>query len=694
MKVTVKVENWVSKFRIGWSNPALQSSIGWFLRYAKALTLLLCLGLSLVLILLRTTVFNNGAQVSLDEAWVMGMAAQLQQGDLLGRDVFLTYGPLAQILVAMGMLLNAGPTAFDGYGIALFLLLLIGNLALAVILGLIRQIGWKYCLFIWLGAAMLSLTLAYNRSWLAALVAVGLAKALDARTNRNRLIGAGLVGLGCFLVQLFTVDLGIYTLGASCLTMVAYAGFARFPALLKKTDLIPAKTALLMLAALVASYIIGNVLFSLFCLLTSPNYSGLFDYQLRSWESVSGYTYTFGQEWALTWFPTVILGLVLVYTTVYVLRNVRRLPTAVGYLLLSLLITAGLQLKGAITRSDQAHILTASVPLLFLFLLIGYDWVGLSRTENPVASLKTVWAGLLLLLILSWPFATLEPLQKWPQIAEGKVSVLAKAKELHGQNTPPEAVAPSGLLAASDSTKGLLAFPYENQFPVGMQRRIIAPIVQSYAAHLEATQRWYIAQLERQKTGMEVLYGIDKLASLKVDNVQQPTRVPIIFEYLYRNFSLKTDQLFGPGFMLLQPTASPRQDIISRDLRYTMVETSGRTLTVQLSEPASCSLVRLTPKISYPITAVLGRATGLRLRFRLGETNVERTDMVAIEVGKPFSTYVQLTDPDKTPQIFGSGPVQQKSWDSLQFSTRSNTLFDVGYSSLEVVKLECVNFSR
>ncbi len=670
-------------------------------RYAKALALLSGVAFTLVIQITIAPTLTRGDSIPIDADWLIGMAAQMQQGEILGRDVFLTYGPLTQLLAYAGTLFNPEHNAFNSYGMMFLILMTLGSICLAILLAFARRINWQLSLCIFLISTVMGLLLYYNRSWLLVVVAVGLGRALSAKTTRWQLIGAGLVGAGCFLLQLFAFDSGLYSLAAVMMVLVAYSFLARFPNILKKPDLISFKNGLLMLAIALGTYILGNLLFSLGCLLTSPNYPGLLEYQIRSWEQAKAYTFAFATPWQIDWVTTLAVGLLILYTTFSLIWQLPKIATSDGYLLVSILGMALVSLKGATTRSDYGHLILSCIPFLALFFLLAVDWrrpTEKEASENVLRKgsfrVRLGWVGVFLFLLASWPGVGLGPLQNWLSIFEGQLSVRTRLGELANSNSPLNAIVSDRMKAGLDPTKTILAFPYQNHIPIVLKQKLIAPFAGTYVAHSESAQRWYIGQLERHKAEIEVVYGLDELASLKIDRVQQPTRVPIIFEYLYRNFEIKNDRIIKPGYIILKPTPQPRQDMTSTELKFTSVVEPNSAQTLQIAEPTSCSMLRLTPKISYSFLASIGRPTSFELRVRRGQAEIQFTALMPLEVGQPFSTFVQLVDNDKTSQIFGTKPVQQKVWDNIQIGLRPSTLFDVGPSSTEILKLECINFQR
>lgn len=105
-------------------------------------------------------------------------------------------------------------------------------------------------------------------------------------------------------------------------------------------------------------------------------------------------------------------------------------------------------------------------------------------------------------------------------------------------------------------------------------------------------------------------------------------------------------------------------------------------------------MMRLTPKIEYPITSLIGRPNNFLVEFWSDGKRFQKTGMVTIEPGKPFSTYISLVDATKFDSYFTNEQVQTKPVDSIQIKIQPTGLFGVNPDSVELTKLECINFQR
>src|SRR5215212_4197141 len=76
----------------------------------------------------------------LDASWFMELENQLRLGHLLGRDVYFTYGPLAQVLAWLASLVRTNGSALYGYAIGNAFFEVVAVIALALTLAMIKQI--------------------------------------------------------------------------------------------------------------------------------------------------------------------------------------------------------------------------------------------------------------------------------------------------------------------------------------------------------------------------------------------------------------------------------------------------------------------------------------------------------------------------------------------------------------------------
>jgi hypothetical protein len=438
----------------------------------------------------------------------------------------------------MGMALNSGGSAVDSF----FSIVLVFRTSSFVVLGtallLIKQIDWKFVLFVFVAIALLNLMadIAVVRMAWIILCAVVLQRALSASTLRRQVVLAAVAGGMCFSAQLFTAELGLLTLVAAALTLGVYAVLAQFQSRLRREDLDPVRRYLLLLCVVAGVYILGNVLISMVFSWTSPNYTRLFDYQYYNLEIIRGHNNTMGLAWRPGDSFSLGLLILVLYAVLFIAVYWQRLKRADGMLLVSLLISALVALKGLTLRSDWSHIMIACIPLIFLLLLLGHDWLGVKK-------IRASWVGSMVLLFAIWPGAGFSAPNLLLRSLEGRPSLTAQWQAITTFRAPTDQVIPSGLAEAVKGTsQPVVIFPYQNYIATQLDRTLIAPVLLAFLAHTETLQVKYVEMLDRADGDPQVIYGLDGLASSRIDNVQQIARLPVIFEYLHRNFELQSQE--------------------------------------------------------------------------------------------------------------------------------------------------------
>jgi hypothetical protein len=656
--------------------------------YLKLLTLLPVIFICWLLSVQKLDYPSSGATTSLDDSWLMSLAAISEQKQWLGRDIFFPHGILSQFVGTAGTFFNNGQTAYDAYPFSRIIFLSVIPLLMLTAIMLIPRVSWKTAPLLFLAAFLLG-ALVQARGVYSIICMAALALVMSSPVRWKRLAGTGLAAALCFAGQLFSFDQGFIPLVASTCLIIFFLVYSLLPGGIRRPDLMPPLEFVYMLLSFLGSYFLILVAYCLYFSLSSPAYTGFFDYFWQNLELIRATSLTLGLAWQLESGPTIWLGLILFYLPVFVLFNLRRFLLSEAYLLVGLLGVALLWTRSAAIRSDMGHINYAFAPALIMLLLCCYDWPGKSLTGY-------IFRGIAAILLVVWAFISpFNKIPEWEQFANlfnGSKNAFARLSEAHNKRFPPEVFVPTGLPEALDPDKGLLNFPYDNYIGIGLGKPLVAPYVQPYTAGTVKLQETYVRQLAQQQGTFEVLYGLDQLAVDPIDNVQHITRSPLVFEYLYRNFELKTRQLFGKGYLVLSPRAIPVEPPRSESLSFQFREGTDGNYSLQLDKPANCSLVRLYSEIEYPLMAQVGRPNALVYTVFSGESEVSSGDLVPLEEGKTFYTYLQLIDPAGFAQVFGGGPVPQRLWDGIKFRQRASGFLEVRPSKVTVSRVECVVF--
>lgn len=661
-------------------------------RASKLLILLLLVGVSaLVGFAHLPTRFESG-NFDLDESWFLDLGYQWQQGHLLGRDAFFTYGPLAQLLVSTAAFLQGSGSILNALWLSLFLFNNLAPVLLALCLGLIKQIRWAGALFIFLVLFSLNLlNLLTARPLLVLLGVILLWRALRRVSFRRRGWAVGAGGLW-FVGLLFSMDTGFFALASAlglllfCLAL-SHPWFRRWNL---ADGLLSGRDYLEVVVISVATFALCLLALEVFFQLSSPTYQA-FDYFRYGLAILLRYNYAMGIPWmsgtSLGPVLSPLLFLTLVYTVGVVLVSAFRSLQAGKrhrfHLLLGILIAAGLTFKSALVRSGVEHIAIGIVILIFLF--------GLSLTFRRQARFSWSLGGsLLILFLMLWPRTqSLESFLILPEIISGRFSLAEKWQQIRNSQADPQLIASPQLRAAVDPQKIIVNFPYQNVQAMALGQKSLAPVLQTYAAFDEQLQQYYVAVLARSQPDLEVIYGIDPLGAWPVDGVQTVTRVPIIFKYLVENFRLKTTDLFN-NYVVLEPRTSP-QPLSITPLAYTQAPID-QGFELRLSQPALCSLAELELLIHYPVTSVFGRPRGLTVQAWDNENELFQNQVVAIETGRSFSTFFYLGRAESFHGLFDDqGRIETRTtFDRLTLRRAAVTLFDVYPSQVEVSALRCV----
>jgi hypothetical protein len=671
--------------------PGGGAAVARFGRWAKPATLAIS-----VLLLLVQAIYNaplsvvgpNG--IGLDDSWFLALPYQLQHGQVSGRDFYFTYGILAQMISFLGWLSVRGGSIIDAAGMVYFVNMLATVVAVGAILTLAKVVNaWQVLLiatvFMILGIVPSVVTI---RELTTVACAVFLGRALDTPRISRRVLLAGLMGLVCFASELLSADLALFTVGGTIVVLVLYAVLASGKTSFTRTGLFHWSEYLTMLGAALVMFLTSNLAIDVVFRLTGPTYTHIFDYQLQSLDVIRGYNQTLGFMWSLSTPLTIALAFMVVFTAVSVIVLFPRIPLRDQYTLVCLLVFSMLQLKGSIVRSDTGHILANTVPLVFLFLILSKYCIP----RNTVTTLLSVcWLALFVALFQIWQVSDYSVISQpigWIDKFSGAPN---KLEHLASVRSTPSQYLPSGLGALPGDSTPMMDFPYDNYIAMSLNRPLVAPVLQTYAAETSSLQRLYVSRLDSVRR-LTVVYGLDGVSAGEVDGVQNITRVPIIFQYLYSHFRLQSNRKFGTGDYLLRRSRRVRTIPVSR-VPFSTNYTSSNAANIHVSPRTACSLVQISLRVSYPFTSILGRPDGLNVRFLSHGQLFLLSNLVPLEVGRVFTTYVSLMDASRFYTLFGAEPTESVHWDSLQIRVNDTGLFGVPPSGVRVTHLGCVRAS-
>jgi len=303
-----------------------------------------------------------------------------------------------------------------------------------------------------------------------------------------------------------------------------------------------------------------------------------------------------------------------------------------------------------------------------------------------------VWCVLAVGLFFFWPWTGWRAIGDSLKGIDGELPVPLALRKISSISIAPETVLPPTLLAPElrGRTTPMLPFPYENYIPVVLKRPLLAPVLQSYSAPTEALQRFYVDAIDRQRSnGLDVVYGLDSVATWPVDEVQTITRVPLVFEYLYRHFELSSTEENLDGRYVLGPRARPR-DVVFQELPLTENRSDHGSGTLRLAQPTACNLIRLEMKTTYSPARLMLRPSGVELKFSRGSDLVFTGYVRPLELNREFITYISLIKPAMFYKVFGSSLIPGKVWDAITYHPLKTDVLGTSPLKIDVNHIQCV----
>jgi hypothetical protein len=627
-----------------------------------------------------------------DAGWQLGMTATLRQGQWLGRDIPFTYGPLAQVLYSVGVSLNGSGSTLNGHPLTQVVLMGVGYVFLALALTLIKPLNTVWAALIVIGSVMLNgAAYAQFRVFGLALFAALLARALIAEATRARRFWV--IGAGAWLLttQLLSIDMAVYGLaaGTGVLGLLITLAWLRRTGRLPSVEVRTVQVYVEALALLWAVALLGNVLISLTFAFTSPAYPNLFWYQRMAWEVATSYSAAQGVGWMLPLLPSLVWGGLILSVAGYVVGNLPLLRFPDAHYLLCWGACAALSLRGVITRSDFGHIQLGTGLLVIVFLMLGIDWLRSDSAQGAqrYRLWQYVWITLLLALVYFWPMRDLRGLQSMAQALIAPGAVIERWRTFTTQDllVPAEL---ADFAEALDPALTTAALPEDDFIPLALSRPVLMPLLNVYNALSTPLQTWYADQLTQATPMTQIVYTPNR----RLDNTQDVTRLPLIFDALYNAYELY--QPLSGGRVLLRARSTSPQDRRVMALPFTTTNSPTAT-TVQLDRTAECSLVAVTLRMEYPVTRSIGRPEPLRVSVMSGDAILMTGNLVPLAVGNPFTTYLSLAEsPAFGAAVFGTAPVTRAMWDRLTLASVSTGLFGVPVSAVGIEGVACITFER
>lgn len=627
----------------------------------------------------------------LDVDCVMGLAATLQQGNISGRDFHYTYGPVAQLLAWAGTSLHQSGSAFDGFGLAILVWYATAALLFGCIILAIPGLRPLDCALLYLATLAFDLLgyypftdVASFRVLFVILAVVAVGRSLESDTRAGRRLWGAAAGTLCIVGQLTTIELGIQAAVAGTLLSLYY--------ILKswrQQGSTPTASYWETPALVLGAYAAGNLLISALFWISSNHYS-FFDYQYYALQTIAGYIYGSALPWSLEGWRTAGLAALILYTVAAMWRTQARMQPSDRAVMLGMIIAAVLCLKNALIRSDVTHIMSAMIPTLLVFLLLG-RWI-LPQLRSPRTHWKqpAAWVAMLALLYVVWPNNAHSASDFWDgskALLSGELSAMR-----HIRTRPEQLLPPAALAAVRDSaSRPMLNFPFEDHIGALLGRPMVAPVLQSFAANTLGLQQYYVRTLERPEfSDVEVSYSVDQLGAWPVDGVQTIARLPIIFKYFYRDFALYAN---GGRMLILRRAAAPRNSSFE-NLAFQRVVSEPQTEEIQLLEPTHCGLLRLELQFDYPFIIRLLKPAPMQVEIFNQISPVIKSNLIPLAAGRSFTTYLSLVPPDQFFRLFSRKGIPAPEWDRVRLVAEQGDWLTANPQRLSIHQMACVDGDR
>jgi hypothetical protein len=642
------------------------------LKIAVVLVFTLCW---LLIVLVRSQAPRDPA--AFDGSSLVGLATAMQQGALSGRDFQSIYGPAAQLLAWMCTTVTSSRSPLDALGLMFFAFSAASAVLMAAVLLLSDRVSWQQAAVFYGFSIFLNLFYGvFDVRIVLLLLNVVLAyRVVAAETLSQRTIWAAAAGLMCFVSQLVTFDVGIY--GAIAVLCTLIAGVA----LTRNTDVLQGA------GTFVATFAALNLALVAFFKMTSPGHTLVFDYHNYAFETLRGSHNMLGVMWQLPLAQTIALIVASMYVLVMCAMAVWKSDPLDASLSSGLAVAAILWVMTAFVSSDIAHIAAAFTPMVvILSFVVPRDW---SAPKEPA-----VWVAVAAAVILAWPLSSISAPADLLKVVRGEVAAGSTFRDLHTTRRPLEETLKASLATPDQMDRRdvpLLAFPYDTHIAAGARRPLFAPVLEMYGVSTSYLEDYYLRALQRRRqTGLEIVYGPDRTDDPLTGGVQAITRTPNVFEYIYRNFALVSEDVHPDGHYVLRSVDEP-PPVSVEPLKFARLEESLDSGMVKLNAPSTCGLVRVEMELGYTRRSRFLRLSGINVFLSDGDQRVWQGSIRALEPNQKFVTYISPLNSSVFHKVFGKGPVQGVRWDKFEYRSPRTDLLGAKATRVRIFSLECLD---
>jgi hypothetical protein len=551
----------------------------------------------------------------LDDSYPLDLAAHLSHGQLAGRDFIFQYGPLTQLLHALGLVVPPG----DGASLVRFVALPQSLLGMLCVWGLLAATGaplrWRAVLYLlWpcFWPPFLELGLKPLPGLLLAVVAGRMAA--GGRSRLETALALATWGLAAPLLLFVAFDMGVLTGVALLLTAVAVATTTL---LLREPVAVAFRRRAVLLGG---STLAGGGLVYAGCKVV-PGWGSFFT---DSWQVVSGYNAVLARGCPPEWFVAFVLtgaALTLLWlATAWRLRASFTAPNPERARLLGLLAACCfgvVWLRAGLTRSDPHHLRMALGPALFILgFLFPCFWRADRRPYYRLAPL------------LSLPVLLLSPLGLPQSVAQTTLQRLSLLARLDCRRTTLDIRHPGvrKAVAAADKLSEDALYVWPNETVINVLSGRLHPdfTLQSTSAHTEHLERATVERLAA-RPDLPALVFADNLL---IDRVEHLTRTPVIYRYLLEHYELAAPR--EAEFVLLRRAEEGTRRWVEQELPGVVVsfqvkEGSSQSLPFLEGEAADCrvsDLLLLRMRVAQTMLWPVAKPGELGVEFTLSDGTI------------------------------------------------------------------------
>lgn len=471
--------------------------------------------------------FELGSQIrsgiyissTLDFSWISDSIERLLHGYVAGKDFIFTYGPLFQSIAAFPSLVFHVPSyvsvALLPLTITLMLCLLITVYSFLLVKDTKKRILLvAYLLFF---VQMISHEPLHNTLRIFSPLVFSL-------IWYKFLYNAKYISISFFLITLLPSILGLYSYDLFAQTMMIVLGFSFFNILYnfikdRHISRLPlfAVGLLFFWHILVSLIFSGNLSYIRYSLDTLNNYYFIMDIP-----------WTWGRSSLLFIFPLSMLGVVLY------LKKLQEIPKEQKILFFILVLTAFFQLRGAITRSDQGHILFATYPSIIVLFSVLY--VLLWKKKFLAFAVAFILLPFLPFNSSYYQYVSQKNIQAVIELVKNPPQFLSLYRLPDNYSfTEKEILELKPYLQQPEKT---YIYPYDSYMLNAFQNTYNSFPLQSYAYSNSPTEEKAVIMLTQRKPKYIIL-GIDGKTSLALDEIPNFIRNPLIGKWIIQNYQVE-----------------------------------------------------------------------------------------------------------------------------------------------------------